>query len=412
MYRKISGIICILFLLFSCNSREAVPGLYSIYSFIPSPSKVREINGEYRLRPNCVICSDLQFIQTAGYLKDILEKSTAYAVTIVQDRKETADIHFCANEETNNPERYILKTGRKGVFIYAGSGEGIFYGCQTLLQLFQPEIFSETPVYDKELRVPFIEIDDYPEYSWRGVILDTARHFFEVEDVKRLIDLMAMHKLNRLHLHLSNDQGFRLQIDSYPDLTLKGSVMEVGSGSGGFYTKEEYTEITEYAFNRAVRIIPEIDFPSHCNAVLASCPELGQDNNTYDFYNGREMLSGFISADKESTYIFLENVIREIAEITPYDYIHIGGDEAEEMKDEDYIYFIKRAESIIQSFGKRMIGWEEITKARPAETTAVQFWKDDQNLEYIRNRNNEMIFSLAEFTYMDMKYSPLTEYGL
>ncbi len=202
-----------------------------------------------------------------------------------------------------------------------------------------------------------------PKYGYRGAMLDVARHFFTVDEVKKYIDLLAMYKINKLHLHLSDDQGWRIEIKSWPNLTNYGGSTEVGGGPGGFYTQEEYIELVSYAQERFITIIPEIDLPGHTNAALASYPELNCNGKSPDLYTGTEVGFSTLCANKEITFQFLDDVIREISEITPGPYFHIGGDESHVTKEEDYITFINRSQDMVLKYGKKVMGWDEIQNA-------------------------------------------------
>ena len=197
-------------------------------------------------------------------------------------------------------------------------------------------------------------ITDTPRFAWRGAMLDVARHFFSVEDVTRYIDLLAYYKINRLHLHLSDDQGWRIQIKSWPNLTVAGSSLEVGGTPGGYYSQDDYSSIVNYASSRYITVIPEIDMPGHINAALVAYPELTCDGVAPDPYTGMSSPNVSLCVSKDITYTFLENVIGELAALTPGPYIHIGGDEAQATSTPDYINFIERVQSIVA--GQRQTG--------------------------------------------------------
>ena len=197
-------------------------------------------------------------------------------------------------------------------------------------------------------------------------MLDVARHFLSVDEVKRYVDLMAIHKLNRLHLHLADDQGWRIEIGSWPNLAAHGGSTEVGGGAGGFYTHAQYSELVRYAAERFITIVPEIDMPGHTNAALASYAELNCDGVAPPLYTGIEVGFSALCVDKEITYTFIDDVVREIAAITPGPWFHIGGDEVKTLAPERYARFIERVQTIVQSHGKQMIGWDEIAAADAA----------------------------------------------
>jgi hexosaminidase len=254
-------------------------------------------------------------------------------------------------------------------------------------------------------------IRDYPRFAWRGAMLDVARHFFSVADVERYLDLMAYYKLNRLHLHLADDQGWRLEIASWPNLTTIGGSTEVGGGPGGYYTQADYAEIVAYAQARYIVIVPEIDMPGHTNAALASYPELNCDGQARELYTGTNVGFSSLCISQDITFEFVDDVVREIAALTPGPYFHIGGDEAAATSDADYRLFVERAQAIVQSHGKQMVGWEEIAQTQLLPTSIAQHWNSDLALQAAR-QGAQVIMSPASRAYLDMKYDSTTSLGL
>lgn len=241
-----------------------------------------------------------------------------------------------------------------------------------------------------------------PRFEWRGALLDVARHFFGVEDVKRFIDLIALYKLNRLHLHLTDDQGWRLEIQARPKLT----------EGGEHYTQREYAELVEHAENRGVTVVPEVDVPGHVNAALVAYPELAPYGFVPKPYSGIEV--GFSSLDvaNEETYAFVDDVVREVAALTPGAYFHIGGDEASATRPDDYARFMRRAQEIVQAHGKQAIAWEEIAQTELLPGTIVQHWKRGELAQRAVEQGAQVIMSPASRTYLDMKYDASTKLGL
>ena len=219
-------------------------------------------------------------------------------------------------------------------------------------------------------------IHDRPRFAWRGLMLDVARHFFGVEEVERLVDEMTLYKLNRLHLHLTDDQGWRVAIRSWPNLTRLGARSAVGGGSGGHLTQRQYARIVAYARRRFVDVVPEIDMPGHVNAVLASYGRLTADDVAPAPYTGIEVGFSSLAIRKELTYAFIDDVVREVAALTPGPYLHIGGDEALSTDPADYRFFVERVQRIVRAHGKRMVGWEETARARLRRTSVAQHWHD------------------------------------
>lgn len=243
-------------------------------------------------------------------------------------------------------------------------------------------------------------------------MLDVARHFFSVADVKRYIDLLAYYKINVLHLHLADDQGWRIEIKSWPRLTEVGGSTEVGGGPGGFYTQEEFSEIVAYATAHYITIVPEIDMPGHTNAASVSYPFLNGNGKELSLYTGTRVGFSTFDTHKDSVYEFIDDVIREITSLSPGPYFHIGGDESHVTKKDDYIYFMNRVEKIVQQYGKQMIGWDEITTADVDSTSVAQFWNHVENRDRAIHKNMKVIVSLASKAYLDMKYDSSSIHGL
>jgi hexosaminidase len=242
-------------------------------------------------------------------------------------------------------------------------------------------------------------------------MLDVARHFFGVADVKHYIDLLASYKLNRLHLHLSDDQGWRIAITAWPNLAKYGGSTQVGGAEGGYYTQAEYADIVAYAQQRYIMIIPEIDLPGHTNAALASYAELNCNDVAPPLYTGTEVGFSTLCAEKAITYTFVDDVIRELAALTPGPFIHIGGDEAAATAPDDYVRMIERFQAIVQSHGKRMIGWEEVSRTALLPSSVVQFWHNPLVGQAVR-QGAKVIMSPASRTYLDMKYDSSSPLGL
>jgi hexosaminidase len=311
---------------------------------------------------------------------------------------------------TDQPEdAYDLTIATTGIRIVASSPAGVFYGVQTLRQLLPPSVEFRA-ARPHPLTVPTGHIADTPRFAWRGAMLDVARHFFGPADVRRYIDLLALYKFNRLHLHLSDDQGWRIEIASWPNLTTHGGSTAVGGGPGGFYTKKDYADLVAYARDRFLTIIPEIDVPSHINAALASYPELNCDGTAPPLYTGIDVGFSALCVDKDITYRFLDDIVREIAAMTPGPYFHIGGDEVKKLTPAQYRHFIERVQDIVQAHGKTVIGWDEIVHARLAPTTIVQYWRPDASIS--PSPGTKVILSPANKIYLDMKYDASTVIGL
>ncbi|HMJ68205.1 MAG TPA: beta-N-acetylhexosaminidase [Cyclobacteriaceae bacterium] len=304
------------------------------------------------------------------------------------------------NDSELGDEGYELTIEEKKITIAANKPAGIFYGLTTLDQISVKDPSTEA------LSFATGKIRDYPTFGWRGSMLDVARHFFSVEDVKRYIDMIAAYKMNVLHLGLSNDQGWRIEIKSWPKLTEIGSKTQVGGGGGGFYTQEQYKDIVAYAQSRYVNIIPEIDMPSHTEAALASYPELSCDGRKPALYEGTEVgFNSFCPKNDKLINQFVGDVIREITSITPGPYFHIGGDEASKaVKKDDYIRFIKNFKQIVQANKKYLIGWEEVAQSDIGPGDLVQYWHNAKHADTAVRKGAKLIMSPSTKVYLDMKY--------
>jgi hexosaminidase len=300
-------------------------------------------------------------------------------------------------------EGYELTVAPAGVKVVAHAPAALFYGVQTVRQLLGGK------------RIPAVRIRDRPRFGWRGAMLDVARHFRSVKDVKKFVDLVALYKVNRLHLHLSDDQGWRIAIAKWPRLATHGGATQVGGGKGGYYTQRQYSDIVRYAAARYVTIVPEIDMPGHVHAALSSYPKLSCDGKPTPLYTGISVGFSSLCVDKPLTYDFVSDVVGELARLTPGNWIHIGGDEAQATKGPDYVRFIRRVQAIVDSYGKRMIGWEEIARARVSPPTVVQQWNPPGRTTAAAEaaaRGLKVIMSPANRAYLDMKYDASTSLGL
>ncbi|NFS10003.1 beta-N-acetylhexosaminidase [Clostridium botulinum] len=350
----------------------------------------------------------------AEFIREKLRASTGFELNIIQGKEgKSGSIYLTTigSKESQGNEGYEIVTTPKNVKIVAYKAEGISRGVQTLRQLLPPDIEKNTIANDVEWNIPVSIINDEPEYNYRGLMIDVARHFFTIDEVKRQIDYAAQYKINRVHLHLSDDQGWRLEIKKYPDLTIIGGSTEVGGGKGGYYTQEEFKELVKYAAERYVEIIPEFDMPGHSNAALASYGFLNKDGKRRPLYTGTEVGFSSFMAHSEETYEFIEDVIKEVSKISPSKYIHIGGDEANSTKKEDYDYFVGKVSKMAEKYGKTPIGWDPIDTSPEINSSVIlQNWKDSN--EAAMKKEMKMVISIAQKAYLDMKYNDNTPYGL
>src|SRR5215216_5167309 len=388
---------------------------------IPKPASVDQRNdGRFRLSPDTEIVvgrSSAEAASVANYLADLLRRSTGYSLPVVA-RASSAHHPVISLKLTQSRglrgEAYALRVSRGAVRIEAGTSEGLFRAVQTLRQLLPAKVESAS-VQPGPWSVRSVRILDRPRFAWRGAHLDVSRHFFTVEEVKRYIDLISQYKVNVLHLHLSDDQGWRIVIDSWPRLATYGGSLEVGGTPGGFYTQDDYRAIVAYAAARYITIVPEIDTPGHTNAALASYAELNCDGVAPPLYTGTDVGFSSLCVGKEITYTFLDDVLRELARITPGEYLHIGGDEAHATTDPDYLTFMGRVLPLVAKYGKKVSGWHEFVKATPPVSAIPQFWgvwDDDPSMVTAAARGNQILLSPANKVYLDMKYDKNTPLGL
>ncbi|WP_082598244.1 MULTISPECIES: beta-N-acetylhexosaminidase [unclassified Kitasatospora] len=349
------------------------------------------------------------------YLAGVLRASTGFAVPVSAGAAGNGSIALQLSGAPGSvgDEGYLLTTTATGVVVQANRPAGLFHGVQTLLQLLPPRVMSGT-VQPGPWTVPGGTVTDYPRFTHRGAMLDVARHFFTVAQVKRYIDQLALYKVNQLHLHLSDDQGWRIAINSWPNLAAYGGGTAVGGGPGGYYTQADYSAIVAYAASRYITLIPEIDLPGHTNAALASYAELNCSGVAPPRYTGTNVGFSSLCVPLEVTYTFIDQVIGELAALTPGQYIHIGGDEASSTTAADYATFIGWAQQIVAAHGKTVIGWHEVTHATPLPTTVAQYWgptTSDAALAAAVAKGTKVLMSPANKTYLDMKYTRRTKLG-
>ena len=384
-------------------------------NLIPLPASISSGQGTYTLDPYAAIFihPDQEEIRRAGgFLADRLRPATGFKLPLLPAEASFTDgILLTIDGADLGEEGYELVVGPHGIQLRATRPEGLFRGVQTIRQLLPPAIEAHTQ-QSGPWQMDCISIQDTPRFAWRGVMLDVARHFFPVAAVKRLIDQMAYYKFNILHLHLTDDQGWRLMIHSWPQLAEYGGTTDFTGGPGGFYTQQEYRQIVEYAAAHYINVIPEVDMPAHVNSALASYAVLNDSGVARPLYTRYEGGSSSLAIHKEITYQFLEDTLRELAELTPAPYIHIGGDEAHSTDEADYKIFLDRVQKIVQGLGKQCIGWEEISRADLLADTVVQYWWQAPLAQEAARRGHKLIFSPASKVYLDIKYDPSTQLGL
>jgi hexosaminidase len=390
---------------------------------VPAPASVTPGGTPYEITARTRIRVDDRSAdarRVGGYLAGLLRPATGFALPVTDSAAGTDGIRLkvSAQDTALGAEGYRLTSDGRSVTVVAHAAAGLFHGVQTLRQQLPPRIESATRQPGPWL-VAGGTVEDVPRYGWRGAMLDVSRHFFTVGQVKRYIDQLALYKVNKLHLHLSDDQGWRIAIDSWPKLATYGGSTQVGGGAGGYYTKAQYKDIVRYAADRFLEVVPEIDMPGHTNAALASYAELNCDGVAPPLYTGTNVGFSSLCVGKDRTYDFVDDVVREIAAITPGKYLHIGGDEAHSTSHEDYVAFMDRVQPIVAKYGKTVVGWHQITGATPAKGALAQYWGTDgtsaaEKAQVAKAAQNGtgLIISPADRTYLDMQYDKDTPLGL
>ncbi|WNV90421.1 family 20 glycosylhydrolase [Umezawaea sp. Da 62-37] len=350
------------------------------------------------------------------YLAELLRRSTGFALPVSDASGTPADgisLLLTGADSAVGDQGYQLDVTAGAVVLRANKSDGLFGGVQTLRQLLPAKVESAT-VQSGPWTLPGTSILDYPRFGYRGAMLDVARHFQPVAAVKKYLDQLAVYKVNHFHLHLTDDQGWRLVIDSWPRLTSVGGSTQVGGGAGGFYTKAQYQEIVAYAASRHITVIPEVDLPGHTNAALTSYAELNCNGVAPAPRTDTAVGYSSLCVSKDVTYQFIDDVVREIAAITPGPYLHLGGDEASATSDADYQAFMNRALPIVKKYGKRVIGWHEFVKTTTDTSAVPQFWGTTTSNSVVSAaaaRGNKVLMSPANKAYLDMKYNASTPLG-
>ncbi|HEU4424241.1 MAG TPA: family 20 glycosylhydrolase [Pilimelia sp.] len=394
-----------------------------MHDVVPAPVSVVPTAGTtYRLPPDAGIFTEAGSAGAGGvgtYLAGILRRSTGYALPVsAAAGAPTSGISLllAGAPATVGPQGYQLDVTATAVVIRAQTATGLFNGVQTLRQLLPPEVESGA-VQPGPWVVPGGRIVDYPRFTYRGAMLDVARHFHPVATIKRYLDRIALYKINNLHLHLSDDQGWRIVVDRWPRLATYGGSTQVGGGPGGYYTKAEYQDIVAYAAQRHITIVPEIDMPGHTNAALASYAQLNCNGVAPPLYTGTDVGFSSLCTTKEITYTFVSDVLTELAALTPGPYLHLGGDEAHATSPSQYATFLNRVQPMVAGRGKAVMGWHQIgaSAVQHSPGRVVQYWglnTSDSLVSTAVSRGARVVMSPANRAYLDMKYTNQTPLGL
>jgi hexosaminidase len=389
-------------------------------AIIPKPVSVISTGGYFKIKSGTDIYvsgNSTELSQIGQFLADRLKQSTGYDIEVKASDKIPGSGNIYLKLLGGNinsklgDEGYELTITKKLIILSANKPAGLFMGIQTIRQLLPAKI-EMASVQKGPWQISTGTITDYPTYAYRGTMLDVSRHFFGVEDVKRVIDFLACYKMNALHLHLSDDQGWRIEIKSWPELTKHGGSTQVGGGKGGFFTQEQYVSLVQYAKERYITIVPEIDMPGHTNAALASYAELNCNGKATELYTGTKVGFSSLCTTLDVTYKFIDDVVRELAAITPGPYIHIGGDESHSTKREDYIPFINKVQDIVLAHGKQVLGWDDIAIASLKPNVVAQHWSNVKNANLAVGQGAKILMSPAIKAYLDMQYDKTTKLGL
>lgn len=393
--------------------------IYAQINVIPKPQKVELLSGSFTLSPKTKIFFTSETKEIKDYFNNYLKSEFGFELdsTELPHKHKSVQLIIDQVEGINmNPEGYYLLVDEQEIVIKANKEKGLFYGIQTLKQLIQSS--DKT----REIKIPSVEIYDYPKFKWRGLNLDCCRHFMTKDFIKRYIDLLAFQKMNVLHWHLTEDQGWRIEIKKYPELTKIGAFRKYDDGTvyGGFYTQEDIKEIVSYAESRFITVVPEIEMPGHSTAAIATYPELSCTGGPFEVGTLWGIYKDIYCAGNEKTFEFIEDVLSEVIELFPSKYIHIGGDEApkdrwqncpkcqqrikeEGLADEHELqsYFIKRVEKFLNSKGKEIIGWDEILEGGLAPGATVQSWRGTKGAIEAAKMNHDVIVSPTSHCYFD-----------
>ena len=410
-------------------------------AIIPQPVKVTERAGHFTITPRTVVSTDAASAAVAERFVRALEPATGFTLRVRRGSAPAAGtivFHRDRSLARLGAEGYLLDVRPSRIVVRAPEAAGLFYAVQTIRQMLPPQVFRDAPVTGVAWTVPAAAIEDYPRFAWRGAHLDTGRHFMPKEFVKKYIDLLALHKLNTFHWHLTEDQGWRLEIKQYPRLTEVGAWRKEtlvgrprgeeerkydGRPHGGFYTQEDAREIVAYAKARFINVVPEIEMPGHAVAAIAAYPELGVSGEPMEVATRWGIFSDILNAEP-STVQFMQNVLTEVMAIFPSRYIHIGGDEADKtkwkassriqarikelgVKDEHELqsWFIRQMDAFLTAHQRRLVGWDEILEGGLAENAVVMSWRGVKGGIEAARAGHDVVMAPSSNTYLDYAQS-------
>jgi len=405
------------------------------YSIIPQPVHLQAKEGFFEIQPDTLIVADKKMQPLASTLNEMLSPAMGFSLKTEKRTKQKENLIQLqlksSLEKTLGHEGYNLTVTPTQIQLQAADKAGIYYGLVTLKQLLPQAIYSQTKIDGTSWNIPCLQVEDYPRFQWRGMHLDTGRHFMPKEFVKKYIDLIAMHKMNIFHWHLTEDQGWRIEIKKYPKLTevgawrketMVGKNSEVFDGTphGGFYTQDEIREIVAYAKERYITIVPEIEMPGHSQAALAAYPEFSCTGGPFEVLTKWGVNKEVYCAGNDQTIAFLQDVLTEVLDLFPSEYIHIGGDEcpkerwkecpkcqarikAEGLKDEHELqsWFIKQMDKFLTKKGRRLLGWDEILEGGLAPGATVMSWRGTEGGIAASKSGHDVVMAPNTYTYFD-----------
>lgn len=423
----------ILLLLFICNCLKVTSQNTFIHNIIPQPKTIKVAGGKMRIDDISIISIPKQNKQCKRIAQLYVNALNLKKVKILESPKpvfgKSKSIVLQLNLKENNPDQYSLTSSKSGILIIASTEKGLFYALQTLLQLIE----VENQLVDSKTMVPFINIEDDAAFKYRGLHLDVSRHFFSLQTIKLYLDLMSRYKYNTFHWHLTDDQGWRLEIKRFPELTATGAYRDetlIGHYSdqphkfdgvkyGGFYTQEEVKEIVAYAADRFIEVIPEIEMPGHASAALASYPIFGCSGGPYKVEKVWGVFNS-VFCTKDTTLWFMKEILEEVCDLFPSKYIHIGGDEVPKsswskcsnckiikqrqgLKNEEELqsYFIQQIDIYLTNKGKKLIGWDEILEGGLSPNATVMSWRGVKGGIQAAKENHDVIMCPGTHCYFD-----------
>lgn len=419
----------------------------AIIRIVPQPQSIETLGGSFKATGAVINC-DNNFSNEAknavhnfaNHLTLVSGKMSSFAspngLAAIVGAGEFKGFAFIF-DPSMNPEAYSLEVNKKNVLVRASDLNGVLYSIQTIKQLLPTEIYGNKPAPEQKWFLPCVKIQDEPRFAYRGMHLDCSRHFFSIAEVKKYLDIMSVYKLNRFHWHLSDDQGWRIEIKKYPELTLIGGYRSGtmvghdfssndGVRYGGYYTQDQVREVISYAEKLGITIIPEIDLPGHMLGALSAYPDLGCKGGPYATWTVWGVSEQVLCPGKESTFEFLEGVLGEIAELFPSEYIHIGGDECpksewekcddcqariaelgikgdEHFSAEQYLqnYVTSRVQDFLATKGKKIIGWDEILEGKLSEGATVMSWRGVEGGIKAAGMGFDAIMTPTTYCYFD-----------